>query len=146
MVTDDEYTSYRLERILIADDFPQQAETLAKWLRRQGYTVEVATDGEETLAAADRFMPHAIVLDIRMPKLDGYEVAACVRQRDWGKDALIIALTAFGVTRDSYRIAAATFDEFLIKPISPSDIASLLAERWQDRHGYPAQKPLLEKS
>jgi CheY-like chemotaxis protein len=121
----------RLQRILIADDFPQAAENLAKWLRQLGFTVQTAQDGAQALDAAERFLPQLIILDIEMPKLTGYEVAERVRQKPWGKNIVLVAFTALGTNEDRRRSLNAGFDDHLVKPVAFSNIVSLVSDRWQ---------------
>jgi PAS domain S-box-containing protein len=114
-------------RILVADDFPQSAETLARLLRQEGNEVEVAQDGIEALESAARFLPDVVVLDIAMPKLDGYEAARKIRAQPWGKHMVLIALTGWGQQQDRQRTHEAGFDAHLTKPVNYEAIMELLA-------------------
>jgi PAS domain S-box-containing protein len=113
-------------RILVADDFPESAQLLARLLRQDGNDVQVALDGLEAVEAAGQFLPHIILLDIAMPKLDGYEAAAKIRQQPWGKKAILIALTGWGQQQDRRRTKQAGFDVHLTKPVNYRAIAKLL--------------------
>lgn len=114
-------------RILVADDFPQSAETLARLLRQEGNEVEVAQDGIEAVESAARFLPDVVVLDIAMPKLDGYEAARKIREQPWGKHMVLIALTGWGQQEDRRRTQEAGFDAHLTKPVNCEAIMDLLA-------------------
>src|SRR5207244_978658 len=81
------------DRILVADDVEDSADSLALVLRTYGAEVRIAHDGEQALELAASFRPRAVLLDIGMPRLNGYEVAARIRAESWGRDMLLIALT-----------------------------------------------------
>ncbi len=119
--------AWDVPRILVVDDYPGAAECLARWLRALGHEVETATDGRQALESAERFRPGVIFLDLAMPKLNGYQVATRIRQRPWGKNIVLVALTAFGGERDRQRSREAGFDEHIVKPAFPAEIRSILA-------------------
>jgi CheY-like chemotaxis protein len=116
----------RIRRILVADDFPQAAETLAGLLRQEGYEVQIAQDGLEAFQAAERSHPDAIVLDLAMPELNGYDAARKIREQPWGKQVMLIALTGWGQQRDRHRTKEAGFDAHLTKPVKYEAILELL--------------------
>jgi CheY-like chemotaxis protein len=91
-----------------------------------GHEVETAHDGEQAIVAAERFRPHVMLLDIGMPKLNGYEVCQRIRDRAWGKSILIIALTGWGQDEDRRRSERAGFNDHLVKPVKYADIMELL--------------------
>ena len=130
MVAERAQTPSRL-RILIADDFPQAAEGLAKWFSALGFTVQTAYDGAQALEAAERFSPQIMILDIEMPKLTGYEVAERVRQTPWGKNIVLVAFTALRSGEHRLRAQRAGFDDNLVKPVAFSEITSLVRDKWQ---------------
>ncbi len=113
-------------RVLVADDFPESAQLLARLLRQDGNDVRVALDGFEAVETAGQFQPHIVLLDIAMPKLNGYEAAAKMRQQPWGKKAILIALTGWGQQQDRRRTKEAGFDVHLTKPVNYQAIAKLL--------------------
>ena len=113
-------------RILIVDDCVDFAEGLAKWLRRLGNDVEVAFDGLEGIAAAETFRPDIILLDISMPRLNGYEVAERIRQQSWGKRMMLVALTGYKGRKERERIRKG-FDAHLVKPLIYKQVTALLA-------------------
>lgn len=116
----------RCRRILVADDFPQSAETLAQLLRREGFEVRVAQDGVEAFQTAAEFRPDVIVIDIAMPKLNGYEAARKIRAQSWGGEIMLIALTGWGQQQDRQRTQDAGFNAHLTKPVNYNTIMELL--------------------
>ncbi|MGH7886651.1 MAG: hybrid sensor histidine kinase/response regulator, partial [Candidatus Binatia bacterium] len=121
-----ELPTVRCRRILVADDFPQSAETLARLLRHDGSEVRVAQDGAEAFETAAEFRPDVVVLDIAMPNLNGYEAARKIRAQPWGKHMVLIALTGWGQQQDRRRTQEAGFDAHLTKPVNFSAIMDLL--------------------
>jgi CheY-like chemotaxis protein len=119
--------SLRCRRILVADDFPQSAETLARLLQRDGKEVQVVQDGAAAVEAAAQFQPDVVLMDIAMPKLDGYEAAKQIRQQPWGKGMVLIALTGWGQQQDRRRTQEAGFDAHLTKPVNYEAIMAVLA-------------------
>jgi CheY-like chemotaxis protein len=113
-------------KVLIADDNRDAGETLAAVLRMNGYDVSLAFDGAEAFERASRERPHAMVLDIGMPGMSGFDVAARVRREAWGREVPLIAITGWGQEHDKAKAAAAGFDEHLTKPADPMVVAALL--------------------
>jgi PAS domain S-box-containing protein len=116
----------QVRRILVADDFPQAAETLAGLLRQEGYEVQIAQDGLEAFRAAELSHPDVIVLDLAMPELNGYDAARKIREQPWGKQIVLVALTGWGQQRDRHRTKEAGFDAHLTKPVKYEAILELL--------------------
>ncbi len=115
-------------RVLVADDFPESAELLARLLRQDGNEVRIALDGLQAVETAAVFQPDIILLDIAMPKLNGYEAASKIREQPWGKKAILIALTGWGQYQDRRRTKDAGFDVHLTKPVNYQTIAKLLED------------------
>ena len=115
-------------RILVADDNQDAADSLALLLTMMGGEVRTAYEGLAALEAAAAFRPDAIVLDIGMPRLNGYEAARCIREQTWGKAPLLIALTGWGQEEDRRQSEEAGFDYHLAKPVEPNVLLRLLAE------------------
>ena len=113
------------KRILIADDNADSLETLQIMLEVMGNEVRVARDGEEAVQVAESFAPDVILLDIGMPKLNGYD--ACTRIRAGGSRSLIVALTGWSQEEDKQRAKAAGFDRHMVKPVEPKSLESLIA-------------------
>jgi CheY-like chemotaxis protein len=115
-------------RVLVADDNRDAADSLAMLLELAGHEVRIAHDGEEALERAASFHPQLVLLDIGMPKLNGYEVARRMRRQPWGAAAHLIAITGWGQDEDKRRSAAAGFDDHLTKPIDPASLRSLVQQ------------------
>jgi CheY-like chemotaxis protein/two-component sensor histidine kinase len=109
-------------RVLVVEDNSDAAEMLAETLRLSGFTVRVASDGEAGLAAALEFTPEVVLVDIGLPKMDGYAVAGELRMRL--PDAKVVALSGYGGEEYRSRGHGAGFDAYLVKPI---ELDSLLA-------------------
>jgi signal transduction histidine kinase/CheY-like chemotaxis protein len=115
-------------RILIADDNHDAAQSLAMVLGMEGHDVRTANDGVEALQIAEEFRPQVILLDIGMPKLDGYETARRLRTRPWARRTLLFAQTGWGQEDDKQRATQAGFDRHLVKPLDPEVLNQLLME------------------
>lgn len=115
-------------RVLVVDDNRDAAASLAMLLSHSGHHTRIAHDGLEALEAAENFRPEAIMLDIGLPKLDGFEVARRIRETDWGKDILLVALTGWGQEKDRHRSREAGFTRHLVKPVEYATIVELLGE------------------
>jgi DNA-binding response OmpR family regulator len=100
---------------------------LAFLLQAEGHDVRVAHDGEQALISAGDFRPDIALLDIGLPKLDGYGVAEAIRRESWGKDILLLALTGWGQNDDKRRALEAGFDFHLTKPVDLDQVSSLIA-------------------
>jgi len=119
--------SRRGRRILLADDNRDALDSLATLLECDGHEVFTATDGAEALERACECRPEIMLLDIGMPKLDGYEVARRVRAQPWGNATVLIALTGWGQDEDRRRSREVGFNSHLVKPLDPAMLSSLLA-------------------
>jgi CheY-like chemotaxis protein len=114
-------------RVLVVDDNEDAAESLAALLRIFGHEVGVALDGEQALALAPELRPDIVLLDLGMPRMDGHEVARRMRAAPWGGAMKIVALSGFGDSSDRNRSLEAGCDDHLVKPVSPTDLQSVLA-------------------
>lgn len=115
------------KRVLIVDDNRDSAHMLGMLLKSSGHVIETAHDGEEALHAVRRFGPDAVLLDIGLPKLNGYEVARHIRADDSLRQPLIIAVSGYGQSEDRRRSQSAGMDTHLVKPIDPGALRELLA-------------------
>lgn len=113
-------------RILVVDDNRDAATTLTKLLRRRGHEVQTAFDGEEAVRLAVDFQPGVVLLDIGLPKLNGYEAAQLIRQQSPRSDLLLIALTGWGQDEDRRRAAQSGFTHHMVKPVVFEDLLALL--------------------
>ena len=113
-------------RILVVEDNRDSAESLSRLLRLDGHEVEMAHDGTTAIGIIERVRPDAILLDIGLPGRSGYEVAKMVRQLEWGKEVLLVALTGWGQERDRRLARESGFDHHLIKPVEHAALARLL--------------------
>jgi PAS domain S-box-containing protein len=114
--------------ILLVDDDPDILDSLALLLRINGHRVETASNGLEAVETAERLRPEAILLDVGLPKIDGYEACRRIRQKPWADRVLIVALTGWGQEEDRRKSRQAGFDHHLVKPINLSAINQLLAQ------------------
>ncbi len=114
-------------KVLVVDDNPDSATSLALLMKMMGNEVRFANDGLQALAAAEEFHPDLIVLDIGLPKLNGYDVCRHIREKSWGKQALIIAASGWGQEEDIRRAKEAGFDHHLVKPIDIATLKRLVA-------------------
>ncbi len=124
-------------RVLVVDDNRDAAGSLAMLLRAVGHDVYEAYDGEEAIVRADVLRPDLILMDIGMPKLSGYAATQRIREYDWGKDMLIIALTGWAQNADRQRSRVAGCDAHIVKPVDLEGLNACLAER---SAGKPAPK------
>jgi signal transduction histidine kinase/ActR/RegA family two-component response regulator len=114
-------------RILLVDDNVDFVSSLAGMLAIAGHDVRVAHDGATALAIVEDFVPDACFLDIGMPKMNGYELAARLRQHPSCHAAMLVAVTGWGQEKDRHRAAEAGFDDHLVKPVSFAAVEALLA-------------------
>ena len=114
-------------RILVVDDNVDSAESMAMMLELSGHDVATAHDGLAAVELAKEFQPHVALLDLGMPKLDGYEAARSIRQQSWGQKMKLVALTGWGQQEDKRRSREAGFDAHLVKPIDFGALEELVA-------------------
>ena len=105
-------------RVLVVDDNPDAAHTLSALLRMAGHEVIKAADGAEALRHAAAHPPDVAVIDLAMPGMSGYELAASLRRQSWGRDVMLIALTGRGAAEDVAHARAAGFDHHFLKPVT----------------------------
>jgi PAS domain S-box-containing protein len=123
----EKFTAAARLRILVVDDNRDAADSLAIMLRLAGHEVEMANDGLEAVQAAGAFRPDVVLLDIGLPRMNGYEAARHIREQPWGKDMPLIALTGWGQEEDKRRAQEAGFDHHLTKPVEAEAIQKVLA-------------------
>jgi CheY-like chemotaxis protein len=120
---DDRPAPPRVRRILVVDDNVDAADSLAALLRAHGFVVDIANDGPAALAMMQEHTPDLALLDIGMPAMDGYELAAHLRFQPGCEDLPVVAVTGFGGPEDIRRSRAKGFAGHLVKPV---DVASLV--------------------
>lgn len=116
----------RAPRVLVADDNRDAAVSLALLLGLSGSETTTAFDGEEALSVASDFDPDLILLDIDMPKLNGFEVCRLLRLRPRPQPVVIFALTGWGSDDDRRKSADAGFDAHFVKPLEPGVVQVIL--------------------
>jgi CheY-like chemotaxis protein len=119
-----ETTSKR--RLLVVDDNRDAAESMSMLLEMWGHQVAFAYDGPSALQTAEQLQPQAVFLDIGLPGMDGYEVAARLRELPQAKDAILIAITGYGQEDDRLRSRRAGIDHHLVKPVAPDALRNLI--------------------
>jgi CheY-like chemotaxis protein len=114
-------------RILVVDDNNDGAKSLALLLQAMGHDARTVHDGLEAVEAAAEFRPEVVLLDIGLPRLNGYEVARRIRAQPWSASMVLIAQTGWGQEEDQRRSKEAGFNFHLVKPVDPTDLEKLLA-------------------
>jgi PAS domain S-box-containing protein len=115
-------------RILVVDDSRDSAASMALMLQLLGNEVRTAHDGIEAVELAEQLRPQVILMDIGMPKLNGYEATRRIREQPWGREMTVIALTGWGQEVDRVKSKEAGCDGHLVKPINLPDLEKLLIE------------------
>jgi PAS domain S-box-containing protein len=125
---DDEEPSHpsSRRRILVVDDNVDAAMSLAMMLKLMGNEAKTAHDGLEAMEVAATYRPDLILLDIGMPRLNGYETAQRIREQPWGKKVALVALTGWGQDEDRTKSEQAGFDWHIVKPVEIAVLEKLL--------------------
>ena len=114
------------QRVLLVDDNVDSSEPLSLLLQARGHETRVSTDGEEAIALADDFRPDCVVLDLGLPRMDGYEVARRLRDRPYGADLVLVALTGWAGKDIRSKAAEAGFDYHLVKPVNWEELERIV--------------------
>jgi signal transduction histidine kinase/CheY-like chemotaxis protein len=117
----------RARRVLVVDDNRDSADSLATLLKLTGHDVYTANDGFEAVDAASMLQPDVILMDIGMPRLNGYEAARRIREQPRHKRLTLVALTGWGQAEDKSRSKEAGFDAHLVKPVDLAALTTLLS-------------------
>jgi CheY-like chemotaxis protein/anti-sigma regulatory factor (Ser/Thr protein kinase) len=125
--TTGEATTTTSRRILVVDDNRVSAVSLAKLLQMTGNETCTAHDGVAAVEAAATFQPEVVLLDIGLPKLNGYEAARKIRDQSWGKSMVLIAVTGWGQDEDRQKSRDAGFNGHIVKPVDHAELMNLLA-------------------
>lgn len=124
--------SHRGCRVLVVDDNIDSAQSMGMLLEMEGFTVDLAYDGGQALSRAALFQPNAVLLDIGLPGLNGYQVAQQLRERSTsagGMPILLVAVSGYGRDKDRQTSLLAGFNIHLTKPADPVEVLRVL-----DRH------------
>jgi PAS domain S-box-containing protein len=113
-------------KILVVDDNHDAANACAMLLQALGHQVQTAYTGRGALQLASTFRPHALLLDIGLPDVDGYKLAEQMRATAWGRRAVLVAVTGWGQEQDRLQATQAGFDQHLVKPLSAETVQLLL--------------------
>jgi CheY-like chemotaxis protein len=114
-------------RVLVVDDHPDIAQTIAAYLELTGYQVVAVNDGLQALDCVASFKPDVVLLDIGLPGMDGYEVARRLRVIPQIEQALLIALTGYGQLSDRLKAQEAGFNAHVVKPADPQEVEHMIA-------------------
>jgi signal transduction histidine kinase/ActR/RegA family two-component response regulator len=120
-------TTKARRRIPVVDDSRDAASSLAMLLNLMGNETQTAHDGLEALELGAAFKPDVVLLDIGMPKLNGYDAARRIRQEAWGKSIVLVACTGWGQEEDKRKSQQAGFNLHIVKPVDPAALEKLLA-------------------
>jgi PAS domain S-box-containing protein len=123
----EKFRSGTKRRILVVDDNRDAADSMVMMLQMMGHETSTAYDGLEAVQAAATFRPEVVLLDIGLPKMNGYEAAQHIREQPWGRQMALIALTGWGQEEDKRRALEAGFDHHLTKPVEAVALEKLLA-------------------
>jgi CheY-like chemotaxis protein len=113
-------------RILVVDDNVDSADSLSMLLELMGHDTRTAYDGLAAVETATAFRPNVILLDIGLPKLNGYDACRRIRERQWNETVVIIALTGWGNDEDKCRSKEAGFNFHMLKPVDPAALEKLM--------------------
>lgn len=113
-------------RVLIVDDHEDSGETLCALLGALGYDCNYVTTGEEAVARAEKFAPNAVLMDIGLPGIDGYEASRRIRAMPGGERITVIAVSGWGSPRDVARGAEAGMTHHLTKPVEFTQLCAIL--------------------
>ena len=112
--------------ILLVEDHPQNSYLMTYLLENRGYEVETAADGAEALEAIERRVPGLILMDMQLPRIDGYEATRRVKEDDRFKDIPLVAVTAHSMRGDQDKAIAAGCDIYVTKPINGEELLALV--------------------
>ena len=127
----------RKKTVIIADDNKDVREVLRTQLQMLGYRVLEAADGQEAVELVQSEVPNLILMDLSMPRVDGFEATRRIRQNTPKSEVIIIALTCLGGLQVKQRAIAAGCDDYALKPIGLAELSLLLA-----RHRVPKERKI----
>jgi two-component system, chemotaxis family, CheB/CheR fusion protein len=115
-------------RVLVVDDNEDSVDSLAMLLRMLGHEVATSNDGESALELSEQFRPDVAILDIGLPKLNGYDLAKQIREKPWARELVLVALTGWGQEQHRRRSAESGFNHHLTKPVELEVLQQILAD------------------
>lgn len=118
----------RRRRVLIVDDNVDSAKSLAMLLEMSGHEVHLAHDGQQAIELAEQIRPDVVLLDIGLPKLNGYDACRHIRQQAWGRDVILVAVTGWGHEDDRNKSRNAGFNHHLVKPVDLGMMMKLMSQ------------------
>jgi two-component system, chemotaxis family, CheB/CheR fusion protein len=113
-------------RVLIVDDKHDVAHMLSRLIELAGHEVRTAADGQQAVEVAEQFRPDVILMDLGMPRMDGFEAARRIREQEWGRTIRLVALSGWGKEDDKRKSRQAGFDAHLVKPPDMADLQRVL--------------------
>jgi len=116
-------------KVMVVDDNHEAANSMGLLVGSFGHEVRTAFDGEEAFVVASAFHPEVVLLDLSMPRMDGYEACRRMRLQPWGTKMTMVAVTGWAQAEARTKTALAGFDLHFVKPVAPDLIASTLEER-----------------
>lgn len=116
------------KRILVVDDTPELVRAARRRLQAAGFDVSTATDGLSALLAMEDEIPHAVVLDVMMPHLNGFQVCRRIRSEVRYADVKVVILTARTSAADQFWGEQAGADRYLAKPLDPAVLTEVLSD------------------
>lgn len=124
-------------RFLVVDDHEDSAALLERLLSLAGHEARSTHDGLAAVAEAERYRPDVILLDIGLPRLNGYDACRMIREQNWGANIVLLAVTGWGDDDDIRRSREAGFDGHLVKPVELDRLVDLLSTVALDRGPFP---------
>ncbi|KAF1081680.1 MAG: hypothetical protein GQF41_2020 [Candidatus Rifleibacterium amylolyticum] len=132
-------------RILVVDDQPNNRELLCALLKPLGFEIREATNGAEALKIFEEWSPHAVLMDMRMPVMDGYEATRRIKASEKGRDTPVIAVTASAFKDSEDLVRATGVSAYLRKPFRPEELWDALGECLGLHYQYADAKPVISK-
>ena len=134
-------SSHSPPRILVVDDKPTNRDLLAQLLRRTGFKVKKAVDGEQAVTLCHTWRPHLVMMDIRMPNMDGVEATRQIKSDDTTKDIIIIAVSASALEEERVSVLKKGADAFIRKPYKENVILEVLKNHLHISYRYADERP-----
>jgi CheY-like chemotaxis protein len=114
-------------RVLLVDDNQDSLQAMMRLVTALGHETHIAHDGLEAILVAENCRPEVILMDLGMPRMNGYDAACEIRARAWGRQIRLVAVTGWGQPANRQRTQAAGFDDHLVKPVDSDTLSRALA-------------------